>query len=584
MLSSKQHAEADTKRQVFLDISGSMSVRHNNDGVTRLQRCHQVFREVFAGFGGDMVPTLVHLIGSKTGSGCSRQIVDERDSMRDKFDDVMRQWTCDAGQTYLWEYANMELLKHKNVPVQDIIIITDGGDNGSPKPFDGVQGFQALTQQWDPRNMRLQDAGDGQKEGPTIRFTLFLVGDCSDRQLLASYHDLCMATGGQFHHESFGSDESLAQRWIAPLLRPEAERRQLALEHKREYAQRLANGEAMEIQGFLPLTRNTGAQPAMSACFGSLSVMRSGQQLSPDAIQRAKDVCRGGHGVRSLRDLYSWMLAENPDTPVFDTKISQGVYPAALAAFVASNCWEPWKMHSVYAMHGEIYLARLKTAKSAMDPKSYRDHFAGASMHRANGQMHMVRCAAATGLQQLQIPCWDASRTLVDVATQAVADMRTACTLRSEKYGQPGCSEGTVKAYQAALRNLADALEIHQHVAGSGNTDKMVSRLRERATNLSLTDQKVLAACSAGESLGAQEQESVARDVRLGDSAVHVIALRQVPEASSHALCARCQTATATHHGFVCRCLCLCADCVEAQGSRILECPNCEEFTEFVRA
>lgn len=76
----------------------------------------------------------------------------------------------------------------------------------------------------------------------------------------------------------------------------------------------------------------------------------------------------------------------------------------------------------------------------------------------------MVQCAAVKGLVQLEIPCWDAPRTLTDIATQAVADMRIACTLRSEKYGQPGCSMGTVKAYQAALRNLADALEIHQNV------------------------------------------------------------------------------------------------------------------------
>merc|ERR1711988_1131644 len=120
-------------------------------------------------------------------------------------------------------------------------------------------------------------------------------------------------------------------------------------------------------------------------------------------------------------------------------------------------------------------------------------------MHRANGLMHMVREAAATGLVQVQIPCWDAPQTLVDIATQSVADMRTACTLRSEKYGQPGCSEGTVKAYQAALRNLADALEVlHSHAdKADGNEDRMVQRLRERATGLSLTDPKILAACSA---------------------------------------------------------------------------------------
>lgn len=278
------------------------------------------------------------------------------------------------------------------------------------------------------------------------------------------------------------------------------------------------------------------------------------------------------------------MLSQNPEMPFFDTKISQGAYPAALAAFVASNCWESWKMHAVYAMHGEIYLARLKTAKSEMEQKSYRDHFAGASMHRANGLMHMARCAAVAGLEQLQLPCWSAPQSLAEIAAQAVADMRTACTLRSEKYGQPGCSEGTVKAYQAALKNLADALEIHHRVTGSGNTDQMVSRLRERATNLSLTDHKILAACSAGSSLAAQEQASVARDVRLGDSAIHAISTRPAPAVVPHALCARCQTAVATHHGHSCRCLCLCAECVAAEGARVLECPNCEEFTEFVRA
>merc|ERR1712070_867885 len=210
------------------------------------------------------------------------------------------------------------------------------------------------------------------------------------------------------------------------------------------------------------------------------------------------------------------------------------------------------------------------------------------SMHRANGQMHMVRCAAATGLVQLEIPCWDAPRSLIDIATQAVADMRTACTLRSEKYGQQGCSEGTVKAYQAALRNLADALEVLQMFAdgADGNVDRMVSRLRERATNLSLTDPTILAACSAGSDLAACQQQSVARDVRLAESAVHAISTRPVQEPEEvdrTAICARCRTAIATHHGYSCRCRCMCEDCVAAEGGRVVECPNCGDFTEFVR-
>lgn len=325
----------------------------------------------------------------------------------------------------------------------------------------------------------------------------------------------------------------------------------------------------------------------MSEFFGSLTTLRSGTQPSLDAVQRAKRHCEGGQAVANLNELYRWMLELNPEMPFFDTRIAVGAYPAALAAFVTSCPWDEWKRHAVYALHGDIYLARLKAAKSMMDQKSYRDNFAGASMHRANGLMHMARSAPAVGLEELEIPCWDAPRPLEDIAAQAVADMRTACTLRSEKYGQQGCSKGTVKAYQAALRSLADALEIHQNVARNpiGNVGKMVLRLRERATNLLLTDQKILAACLAGSALPAHEQASVERDVRLGDNAIHAIKIRRdQQEAEPHTNCVQCGNAVATHRGFACRCLCMCAGCVAAAGGRVLECPLCKEFSEFVRA
>lgn len=293
--------------------------------------------------------------------------------------------------------------------------------------------------------------------------------------------------------------------------------------------------------------------------------------------------------MKDLDGLYLWMLEQNPEVPYFDTRISVGSYPAALAAFVTACPWDEWKVHAVYALHGEVYLARLKTAKPFMDQKSYRDNVAGASNHRANGCIHMVRCAAADGLTELTIPCWDAPRPLAVIAMQAVTDMRTACTLRSEKYGQPGCSESTVFAYQAVLRNLADALEVYESVAekADGDMHKMVSRLRERATNLTLNDQRILKACAAGDALVAREQQSVERDVRLADTAIHAISIPQEQEIAPDApdaICAQCRTATATHHGYICRCLCLCAECVAAAGARVLQCPNCEEFTEFVRA
>jgi len=323
----------------------------------------------------------------------------------------------------------------------------------------------------------------------------------------------------------------------------------------------------------------------MAEFFGSVTMLRSGIQLSPDAVQRAMDHCKGGRPVANLSELHLWMLEQNPDSGFFDTRISVGSYPAALAAFVTSCCWDKWKVHAVWALHGDLYLTRLKTAKPYMEKNTYRDNLAGASNHRAVGLIHMVRCALAEGLTELEIPCWDAPLPLIDIAVLAVSDMRTACMLRSEKYGQPGCSEGTVKAYQAALRNLSDGMEVHESVTvtKNGNMHKMVSTLRERATNLALTDQKMLAACTTGCALAAPEQLSVDRDMRLADRANAVIPVPQRQDVAPGTSCVQCGTATATHHGHLCRCLCLCAECVAA-GDRVMECPKCEEFTEFVRA
>ena len=97
--------------------------------------------------------------------------------------------------------------------------------------------------------------------------------------------------------------------------------------------------------------------------------------------------------VRNLSELYGWMCEQNPEVPVFDGRIADGRYPIALAAFVTSSSWDEWKKHAVYALHGKIYLKRLQSAKPTMRPETYRDHFAGASMHRANGYAHMASAA-----------------------------------------------------------------------------------------------------------------------------------------------------------------------------------------------
>jgi hypothetical protein len=250
----------------------------------------------------------------------------------------------------------------------------------------------------------------------------------------------------------------------------------------------------------------------------------------------------------------------------------------------------------VYALHGEIYLQRLASAKAAMQPDAYRDHVAGASMHKANGYAHMARCAHARGLTELGLPSWGEPRALTLVSAQAVADLRLACTLRSEKYGQKNGSENTVKAYQAALRNLGDALEIHADLSGweageGADAGRMAAWLRDRATNLALTSQQLLVACAAGAPLGAADARLVLLDLRLAETAAGAVARPRLgeeeeEEAETEAArrCARCDSAPPTHIGFTCRCLCLCEACVEAHaGARVVECPRCGDFTEFVR-
>lgn len=324
----------------------------------------------------------------------------------------------------------------------------------------------------------------------------------------------------------------------------------------------------------------------MAEFFASLTKLRNGEEVTPDVVQRAKRHCQGGRVVRNLGELYEWMLAQNPEMPFFDTRIATGQYPMSLAAFVTSCSWEAWKKHAVYALHGEIYLKRLHVAKSMMQPDTYRDNVAGANMHKANGYAHMAREAASQGMTELVLPSWDAPQTLVDISARAVADLRITCSLRSEKYGQKAGSENAVKAYQAALRNLADAIEIHAGITPGDSVDaqrRTISWLRERATNLALTNQQLLVACGAG-TLEQRDQQLINRDLRLAETAARSVPIpepeaeRTVPE-----MCVKCAENPPTHIGFSCRCLCLCEGCVSAEGGRILECPICGDFTEFVK-
>jgi len=330
--------------------------------------------------------------------------------------------------------------------------------------------------------------------------------------------------------------------------------------------------------------------------FRSLTDMRKGQSVSKDVVREAEEHCKGGTLVRSPAELWVWMQHVNPEVPFFRFELASGEYPAALAAFVVSSRWPEWEKHSVWVLHGELFTLRLGVAKGSMSDDQYRDHYAGALMHRANGLTHMARCANTEGLNEIALPCWEKKWTLISISAQAVKDLRQSCTLRSEKYGKKSDDpkSSAFYSYQATLRNLADAIEVHAAITGNDPGPTGPAWLRSRADNLALKDARILAACNKGEELMASDRKSVDRDLRLAETATSNLPRPpdlpdQRPanldhEAEDVQLCLKCKKEKSTHIGFSCRCLCMCAACVKAAGSRVLECPSCREFTEFVHA
>jgi len=322
----------------------------------------------------------------------------------------------------------------------------------------------------------------------------------------------------------------------------------------------------------------------MAEIFGAVRQLREGGTISQATKQRARDLCAGGKKIRNLNELHSWMNEQFPDVPFFDATIGEGEYPKSLAAFLVSCDWLEWKKHAIWTLHGDLYIKRLQTTKDGMPEDMFRDHLAGALMHRANGLTHMARCGKSMGQDQFELPCWDTPRTVLDIAANAVHDIRQACTLRSAKYGAKGNSKSILFAYKAALQNLATAITVHGNIAGE--EPKMASWLEKRANSLSLcTNTALLEACESGTALAPAEQIAVQRDLRLAETAAANVFPAQVSGTVDVDCCLQCKTAAATMIGFSCRCRCLCQTCASgnAQRSRIQECPRCGDYTEFVQ-
>jgi len=316
--------------------------------------------------------------------------------------------------------------------------------------------------------------------------------------------------------------------------------------------------------------------------FAAIGQTRHGERVPDEVVRRAHSECKGGDRVRSLNELHVWMVKKFPETPFFDAAIAEGAYPNALAAFFVSCGWVEWEKHAIWALHGEVYISRLKHAKDSLSEDVHRDHMAGALMHRANGLTHMARCGQLSNLDQMQLPCWDAPKPLVDIAALAVHDLRQSCSLRSLKYGKQGNSKSVLPAYTAALENLATAITIHGNIAGQ--VPEMVLWLRKRANALVLgSDAALLEACETGAPLDPEEQRAVQKDLRLAETAAACVPHKQMPTTSGDQ-CLQCRSSAATMIGFACRCRCMCNACADnsSHRSRIQECPSCGDYTEFI--
>ena len=161
-----------------------------------------------------------------------------------------------------------------------------------------------------------------------------------------------------------------------------------------------------------------------------------------------------------------------------------------------------------------------------------------------------------------------------------------ATILRAEKYASPGTSKTHAASYRGALDTLASASEALLQCdpsAGPDTAARHIQRHRHQAAALLLdSDASLLHNISAGAPVSDAQQLALDRERRLPVLALQLLPARPAPSAEPGTRCAQCGASQATHHGYICRCLCLCEAC--APDGKLLECPVCQEFTEFVRA
>lgn len=251
---------------VFLDGSGSMRGENGKKG-------KQVLKDLFPSL--TLTPTAIHLIGNaKTGSNKSRCLYNHMVDLEHKETAVIDSWTTVSSSTFLWQYV-YEQVKDFAELRHEVIIITDGGDNASGSAFRGLAGFNELMQRMG---------------GSKIRISLFLIGSSLSSHDAAKYRDLCLATGGVYHHSAGGPyNHSLAAReFVGPLLLTEAERDKIAHLQQGEYLCLLSDGRATSFEWFRPLLDAPAdlADASAAGHSGSGAAASGGQHLQFNPVQR----------------------------------------------------------------------------------------------------------------------------------------------------------------------------------------------------------------------------------------------------------------------------------------------------------
>merc|ERR1712048_1474432 len=117
--------------------------------------------------------------------------------------------------------------------------------------------------------------------------------------------------------------------------------------------------------------------------------------------------------------------------------------------------------------------------------------------------------------------------------------------------GAPKGSRSIFYAYQAALRNLADALDFYSEITATSETHS--ASLRIRADNLALSDERLLEAVEAGACVAECDEQRIRSDRRIAESTVgqvipSPIAHRiQLPIGQDAANCFACRDVPSTH-------------------------------------